>query len=110
MHADRRVSILAAMLQFVFAASVASAQTGTGTLAALPIDQLKRIYLACDLAASRQVLDMTSAAYCSSVGETLQQRAFDGSFDRLLTWWRTEKLHAVSASQASAQPKTCEGC
>jgi hypothetical protein len=56
------------------------------------------------------VLDMTSAAYCSSVGETLQQRAFDGSFDRLLTWWRTEKLHAVSASQASAQPKTCEGC
>ena len=56
-----------------------------------PIDELKRVYLACDRAASRTVLDPSTAAHCSIVGEALQQRAFDGSFEQLLAWWRAEK-------------------
>ena len=110
MQSDRCVSILAAMMPLAFGTSVAFAQAGTGTLAAVPIDQLKRVYLACDLAASRQVLDIASAAHCSSVSEALQQRAFDGSFDRLLAWWRSERLHAVSAPQTPTQPAACERC
>jgi hypothetical protein len=59
--------------------------------ASAPVDELKRIYLACDWAASRTVLDASTAAHCSIVGEALQQRAFGGDFEQLLAWWRAKK-------------------
>jgi hypothetical protein len=76
----------------VVGAATAFAQARSGhDAASAPIDELKRVYLACDWAASRTVLDPSTAAYCSVVGEALQQRAFDGSFEQLLAWWRAEK-------------------
>jgi len=82
---------LAAMVPLALCTSMAFAQAASDRLAAVPIDELKRVYLACDRAASQQLLDSDTAAHCSFAGEALQQRAFEGSFDRLLAWWRAEK-------------------
>jgi hypothetical protein len=98
-QSNRYSKMLVAMVPLVLGSSVAFAQAGTGKLASASIDELKQVYLVCDRTASRQILDMESAAYCSSVGEALQKRAFDGSFDQLLAWWRVEK-HAASAPPA----------
>jgi hypothetical protein len=106
MKLNQTSKILVAMMPLALSASVAFAQAGTGKLASATIDELKQVYLACDRTASRQVLDMESAARCSSVGEALQKRVFDGSFDRLLAWWRAEK-HAASARPAT-QPMARE--
>jgi hypothetical protein len=97
-QSNRYSKMLVAMVPLVLGSSVAFAQAGK--LASASIDELKQVYLVCDRTASRQILDMESAAYCSSVGEALQKRAFDGSFDQLLAWWRVEK-HAASAPPAS---------
>jgi hypothetical protein len=96
MQSNRYSKILVGMVPLALSSSLAFAQAGTGKLASASIDELKQVYLVCDRTASRQILDMESAAHCSSVGEALQRRAFDGSFDRLLAWWRVEK-HAASA-------------
>lgn len=94
--------ILVALIPLGLSASVAFAQAGTNKLASASIDELKQVYLACDRTASRQVLDMASAAYCSSVAEALQKRAFDDNFDRLLAWWRAEKEGAAFAQPTAA--------
>lgn len=101
MRSNQYSKILVAMVPLGLSASLAFAQADTGKLASAPIDELKQVYLACDRTASRQLLDMASAAYCSSVADALQKRAFDDNFDRLLAWWRAEKQGA-----ASAQPTT----
>ena len=51
---------------------------------------LKAEYLACDQAASQSRLS-PGAAYCSRVAEELLARAFEGDFERLIAWWRSEK-------------------
>ena len=89
MHSNRYGRRLAAVLPLALAANMALAETEK--FASAPIDELKQTYLACDRAASRQLLDAATAAHCSFVGEALQKRAFEGSFDRLLAWWRAEK-------------------
>ena len=99
MHSHRYGRNLVAMAPLALSASMAYAQAGTVELASTPIDELKEVYMTCDRAASRQVLDMETAAQCSFVGEALQARAFEGSFDKLLAWWRTEK-DAPSSRQA----------
>jgi hypothetical protein len=66
-------------------------QAGGDRLDSVSVDELKRVYLACDRVASQQLLDSATAAHCSLAGEALQKRAFEGSFDQLLAWWRAEK-------------------
>ncbi len=99
--ASRAVSI-----PLVLGASMAFAQAGTNNLDSAPVEELKQVYLACDRMASRQVMDLASAAHCSSVGEALQTRAFEGNFDQLLAWWRVEKH--VASGQPSAGTRASE--
>ena len=100
MHSNRHGQSLVAMAQMAplaICASMAFAQAATTSdLPAAPIDELKHVYLACDLAASRQLLDAATAAHCSYVSEALLKRAFDGNFELLLAWWRTAKDTAAS--------------
>jgi hypothetical protein len=96
MHTNPRGGLLIAVASLALGAPVALAHPAAGEVASLPIDELKRIYLACDRAATRQLLDMHTAAHCSMVGEALQKRAFQGSFDDLLAWWRENKDKAVA--------------
>lgn len=96
MHSNRYGRNLAAVLPLALGAAMAFAQAGTDGLASAPIGELKQVYLACDRAASRQLLDSSTAAQCSLVGEALQKRAFGGSFDQLLAWWRAEKDAAAA--------------
>jgi hypothetical protein len=96
MHSNQRGKLLIAMTSLALSAPMAFAQAGADGIAGMPIDELKRIYLACDRVATRQLLDMGTAAHCSMVGEALQKRAFDDSFDQLLAWWRDHKDKAVA--------------
>ncbi|SDH70100.1 hypothetical protein [Variovorax sp. OV700] len=91
MHSNKCGRRLALMLPLALGTSMALAQAGTDRLASISVDELKQVYLACDRAASQQILDSGTAAHCSFVGEALQKRAFGGNFDQLLAWWRAEK-------------------
>ena len=64
-----------------------------------PVPLLKAEYLACDRAATRSALPPGAAAYCSSVSEELLERGFDGDFERLIAWWRSEKQAARSQAR-----------
>ncbi len=88
------ISVVLAPL--ALSASMAFAQFGTGDFASTPVHELKQAYLACEHAASRDRLDFGTAAVCSLIGEELLKRAFDGSFERLLAWWRANKDAAFS--------------
>ncbi len=63
------------------------------------VDELKTVYLACEQAASRTILDMASAAFCSRYAEELLRRGFAGDFGQLLAWWREAKEEAVPVEQ-----------
>ena len=65
--------------------------------AALPLDQLKTAYLACDRAATQAALRSFDFQRCSVIGDELLQRGFGGDFDRLLAWWRIEKVRFAQA-------------
>ncbi|WP_235504931.1 hypothetical protein [Variovorax sp. Root318D1] len=80
---------------------MAFAQAANDRLASVSVDELKRVYLACDRVASQQLLDSSTAAHCSFAGEALQKRAFAGSFDQLLAWWRAEKEKDAASAKLS---------
>lgn len=94
MHSNRHGQSHVAMASLALCASMSFAHAATDDLAAAPIDQLKRVYLVCDRAASRQLLDVATAVHCSYVSEALLKRAFGGDFELLLAWWRIAKNDA----------------
>ena len=57
---------------------------------------LKSEYLQCEQVSSQRRLSMHGAAYCSSVGEQLLRRGFDGDLNRLLAWWRAERATSTA--------------
>jgi len=72
------------------AASMAQGQSANRALKDAPIDELKRIYLACDRAAINGELDTAGIRQCSIVYEELKRRAFGGDFDELLAWSKAQ--------------------
>ena len=73
-------------------------------IAALPLEHLKLAYLGCDRAANEGTLDLPSFQRCGFVGDELLRRGFDGDFDRLIAWWRAEKVRV-----AGAEPPVASG-
>ncbi|MDM0117747.1 hypothetical protein QTI66_37240 [Variovorax sp. J22R133] len=67
------------------------AQSGPQQQAAIPIEDLKGAYLACDRAATRTVPDGAAVSLCSRNAEELLRRGFGGDVDTLLGWWRKAK-------------------
>jgi hypothetical protein len=81
-----------------------------GHLNAATIDQLKLTYLECDRRASDARLDLSDAMYCSTIHEVLKQRGFGGDFDRMLAWWKSEKIAAATLrGDRTARPLLRQG-
>jgi hypothetical protein len=57
----------------------------------MPVEELKKDYLKCDRLSSSTLLDFETAAYCSTVNETLLARGFNGDFNEMLKWWRSAR-------------------
>lgn len=58
---------------------------------ALGADCLKQLMVACDVAATRQLLDPGSAFSCSIGYEALLKRGFGGDFRAMLAWWHSRE-------------------
>jgi hypothetical protein len=69
---------------------IAMAEPDRSHLKDLTVDSLKSIYLACNDGVLDGRLSTGAVAQCSVVYEELKQRAFDGDFDRLLAWSRSQ--------------------
>jgi len=86
----------------------ASAAPGPAPQPDLSMDDLQGVYLSCDRAATRTVLDVAAATFCSRYAEELLQRGFAGDFDLLLEWWR-EAREAAQARYGAAPADTPAG-
>lgn len=96
---------LSIALPLLSAGLAATAQPDPGDLSRLSVEQLKVNYLGCDRISSERRLAFEEAHFCVLIGEALKARAFDGSFARMIDWWRTEKRRAdLAAAPAAAQP------
>ena len=80
-----------AMLLLVALTSLgAHGQADEGLSKAVPVDELKRLYTACERSSMRRVLGAEEIAQCSVVYEALKQRAFGGDLEKLLVWSRAQ--------------------
>lgn len=102
----------AVLAVFATAALAANAQTQPDPqeLRTVPVDQLKVMYLQCERQAAGAVLDPADAAQCSMVNEELLARGFDGSFSRLLAWWREERVNlgVCTDPRVTPGPEQCD--
>ena len=85
-----------ASVVLALSALAASAAPGPEPQPDAPTDDLQGVSLACDRAATRTVLDVAAASFCSRYAEELLRRGFADDFDLLLRWW----LEAKEAAQA----------
>jgi hypothetical protein len=72
------------------ATPLAHSQTSGSKQMAIPIDELKGAYLACNRAATSGRLNTGGIMKCSVVYEALKQRAFGGDFYKLLAWSKAQ--------------------
>ncbi len=116
--ARRRAARARAMARIVgFAVLAASAvpaargETGDDLLRDAPVDELKRAYLLCSREAASGRLNGPEIMQCSIVYEELKRRAFDGDFEKLFAWSRTQPL-VVCAPQAAGRgdPPSSQRC
>lgn len=77
------LTVLAAMLSTPVVGQVTEPE-----IEALPLEHLKRVYLACEAGVANGTLDSGSVGQCSIVYELLKRRAFEGDFERLFAWSR----------------------
>lgn len=87
------------------ASAVAHAREPRDEAAQVPIQTLKRDYLACHRASLRHALDSGEAMHCSVIYEALKHRAFGDDFERMLAWTRAQsRPHGAGAAAAQATP------
>jgi hypothetical protein len=65
------------------------------------VARLKALYLDCVRSTSEYRMDVDEAVYCQAVAEALMHRHFDGSFEKLLSWWRSQPSLPQALSTAS---------
>ena len=94
--------LLAAALPLLTLAGPAGADPMRLSVAALSLDHLKATYLACDKLATETLLAAGDYQRCALVGDELLERGFDGDFDRLLAWWRVEKVRFAKTATEPA--------
>jgi hypothetical protein len=81
-----------ALISAPLAATQAHGPLPSGESRELSIEQLKQLYLSCNREALDRHLGKAEIMRCSMVYEELKHRAFDGDFDRLLAWSRSQPL------------------
>lgn len=74
--------------------SIAQGQFPSGELKEVPIDELKKAYLACGRAAMSGQLNTAEIMQCSVVYEELKLRAFGGDFEKMRAWSRAQSDQA----------------
>ena len=67
------------------------AQAGNPDAPAGPHAQLEAIFWHCDYVATTRGMDATPVRECAAATRELRQVKFDGSFNRMLEWWRANK-------------------
>lgn len=72
-------------------ASFVSAPADTRALASKVAD-LEKVFWICDYTATTHGIDRDLAVACSSVTDELKQLKFGGSYEKLLAWWRLDKV------------------
>jgi hypothetical protein len=106
----RGAAVVCLALHFSFACAQTSSLIESSSAKTLSADDLKRMYLACDLSASTTGLPMSDVMRCSMVSEELKQRVFGNDFDRLLAWWRIhrrdprERVSTADARETAPAP------
>jgi len=93
-----RIHLAAAILALPLLAPAAHGEPERFAPKAPSVDALKAAYLACDRDTARGRMDPAIASRCMAISSELMQRAFEGDFDRLIAWWRTEKARATHAA------------
>ena len=63
------------------------------------LQRLKRGYLMCGYTAGVRRLMPSEVAICSDVAQALLEHGFGGDFDRLVAWWRAQRIHEQDPSQ-----------
>ena len=97
--------VLTLPLAVLFAAHGQPLQQQQRMLGEVPVPQLERTYLRCAEISTQSVMDAGDAVYCAMVADALRDRAFDGSFERLLAWWHAERGRTgLSESRAEDLP------
>ena len=88
----RPALVVGAVALVLLAAAAPSARgySPGGAPQAIPVDELKQMYLACNRAATASRMSSGSIMQCSIVYEELKRRAFGGDFDELLAWSRAQ--------------------
>ena len=89
-----RALITAAFLIQAIAFVPAHADNGT-RYAAFNSDQsfdLEKAFWVCDYAGTNGAVGPDQAAACIAITDELKRAKFDGDFDRLVAWWRNNKV------------------
>jgi hypothetical protein len=72
---------------------------------ATKIAELEKGFWICDYLGTKRGVDMEQAKTCVANYEELKQTKFGGDFEKLVTWWRLNKIaqHQALESTGSAQ-------
>lgn len=72
-------------------------------LSSVRLTDLESAFWVCDYLATTQ--GNSDISTCAAIYEAVKQRKFDGDFDKLVIWWRQNKVaqHQNIAAAASAQ-------
>lgn len=85
-----RIVVQSIALATAIATSAPSVSADEFELARVELPELKSVYLWCERTSSRIRLPAALIARCSLVYEELKQRAFDGDWEKLLAWSRSQ--------------------
>jgi hypothetical protein len=100
----RKASLMLLSIAVLMSANANAQPPDRSHLKMLSMADLKASHLECDQAASTTMLDLTTASECSMISEELLKRGFDGSFRRMLEWWRSIR----SAPKECMQDAGCD--
>jgi hypothetical protein len=89
-HRTHKIVIGFAAAMLALATPLVHCQPQDDSLKTVPIDELKSVYLSCNRAAISGRLDTAAIMQCSVVYEELKRRAFEGDFDKLIAWSRSQ--------------------
>jgi hypothetical protein len=71
------------------------------TAGGLSGSELEQAFWMCDYIGTTQSVDGATAVACVTITDELKVKRFDGDFDALLAWWRSNKPAAHRAMEIS---------